>query len=68
MICEKCGKEDTPDKLLHCGGCGTILCEDCLSEVIETQKEHELDYCSYCWKTEGEHNDRKHTAKKTKRI
>jgi hypothetical protein len=53
MICEKCKKEYPPEQMYCCGGCGTVLCGDCLAEVKEMQKEHELDYCSFCWKKQG---------------
>jgi hypothetical protein len=57
MICEKCEKEYPPEQLYNCGGCGTVLCAGCLALIIEIQKEHQLDYCSYCWKEKDKSHD-----------
>jgi hypothetical protein len=51
MICDKCGKTMTKDDSYHCGGCGAILCGDCMKTVIKEAGD-EIEYCNddICWK------------------
>jgi hypothetical protein len=56
MICDRCKKNYERPDMYHCGGCGAVLCRDCLKTVEKQQKDHPDDYCSFCWKSEEAEN------------
>jgi hypothetical protein len=52
MICDRCKKDFNETDIYNCGGCGAVICEDCLALSIEEAElsGHSVEYCSVCWK------------------